>query len=258
MPSWVTGVSATFVLSTASAYVFLRLRCRGMGSPFGPHARWWAAMVIVITAAVSTGLGVAAVATGDHLGPAYIGLILPSGLWLAKVSTQRGRQLLDSQWGRRLTTCLNFPLRRLGDGIGDDLEAWCEARVKAVAKMPQRTAEAAQYYFSQVANRLKDRAALEELNRWLGSIEHKNEILRLIRLDTTTDRLQAALQNHSSTWPLQKYIHDRPRLTDRLESDAQNELHLLLASLYRLGYHKLLIYPARAQASAHIRHHHVR
>src|SRR5215831_4828574 len=81
MPGWVTGVIATFVLSTASAYVFLRLRCKGTGSPFGPHARWWAGIVIVITAAVSTGLGMAAVAAGDHLGPAYIGLILPSGLW---------------------------------------------------------------------------------------------------------------------------------------------------------------------------------
>jgi hypothetical protein len=257
MPSWITGVIATFVLSTASAYVFLRLRCKGTGSPFGPHARWWAAIVIVITAAVSTGLGMAAVAAGNHLGPAYIGLILPSGLWLAKVSTQRIRQWRNSQWGKRLDTWLNFPLRRLDDGIGDDLEEWCEARVEAVAKMPHRTSEAAQYYYSQVVNRLKDRTVLRELRSWLGSIEHKNEIVRLIRLDTTTGRLQAALQNHSSTSSMHKYILDRPRLAARLESDAQNELHLLLASLYRLGYHKLLIYPARARLSAHIRRHRV-
>ena len=257
MPSWVSGIIATFVLSSASAYVFLRLRCKGTGSPFGPHARWWAGIVIVATAAVSTGVGLAAVAADDHMGPAYIGLILPSGLWLAKVSTERGRQLRDSQWGKRLTAYLIFPLRRLNDGIGDDLEEWCNARVQAVAKMPHRTSEAAQYYYSQVANRLKDRAALRELTRWLGSIEHKIEILRLIRLDTTTERLQAALQNHDSTSHMLKYIHDRQRLADRLVSDAQNELHLLLASLYRLGYHKLLIFPARAQASAHIRQHRV-
>jgi len=255
MPGWVTGVIATFVLSTASAYVFLRLRCKGTGSPFGPHARWWAGAVIVITAGVSTGLGVAAVAAGDHMGPAYIGLILPSGLWLAKVSTQRSRQWRDSQWGKRLDASLNFPLRRLDDGISEDLEQWCEARVQAVTKLPLRTSEAAQYYYSQVANRLKDRTELDELARWLGSIEHKTEILQLIRLDTTTDRLQAALQSHFSTSPLQKYLRDRARLAARLESDAQSELHLLLSSLYRLGYHKLLIFPARAQASAHIRRH---
>jgi hypothetical protein len=257
MPSWVTGVIATFVLSTASAYGFLRLRCTGMGSPFGRHARWWAAVVIVITAAVSTGLGVAAVAAGAHLGPAYIGLILPSGLWLAKVSTQRGRQLRDSRWGRRLATCLNFPLRRLDDGIGDDLEEWCEARVEAVAKMPHRTSEAAQYYYSQVVNRVKNERALKELTYWQECIEHKVQIVRLISLDTTSARLQAALQGHSSTINMDKYTGDLPRLARRLECDAQNELGLLLASLYRLGYHKLLIYPARAQASAHIRHHRV-
>jgi hypothetical protein len=37
----------------------------------------------------------------------------------------------------------------------------------------------------------------------------------------------------------------RPRLARRLESDATNELNLFLASVYRLGYHKLLIYPFR-------------
>jgi len=41
---------------------------------------------------------------------------------------------------------------------------------------------------------------------------------------------------------------DLPRLARRLESDALNELNLFLAAVYRLGYHKLLIYPFRPSA----------
>jgi hypothetical protein len=38
---------------------------------------------------------------------------------------------------------------------------------------------------------------------------------------------------------------DLPRLADRLENEAQNELPLFLAQAYRLGFHKLLICPLR-------------
>ena len=40
---------------------------------------------------------------------------------------------------------------------------------------------------------------------------------------------------------------DLPHLADRLESEAQNELYLFLAQVYRLGFHRLLIYPLRPQ-----------
>jgi hypothetical protein len=69
---------------------------------------------------------------------------------------------------------------------------------------------------------------------------------RLINLDTTPARLHDALQEHPSTQNLRRYSDDDlPRLTRRLESDATNELDLFLATVYRLGYHKLLIYPFR-------------
>ena len=54
MPSWV-GVVGTFVLSLLLAYGFLRLRCHGVGPPFGPRAKVWAFIIVVATAIVSTG-----------------------------------------------------------------------------------------------------------------------------------------------------------------------------------------------------------
>ncbi len=78
---------------------------------------------------------------------------------------------------------------------------------------------------------------------------HKISIVRLISLDTTPGRLQASLHMHPATQNTRKYpVDDLPRLASRLEVEAQNELHLFLAYVYRLGYHKLLIYPYRPPA----------
>jgi hypothetical protein len=102
--------------------------------------------------------------------------------------------------------------------------------------------------------RLKDARAREEIGRLRESIEHKIHIVRLIGFDTTPARLERALQFHPSTRDLRKYTADDPaRLAHRLEIDAQNELHLLLAYVYRLGYHKLLIFPFRPSSPAHKR-----
>jgi hypothetical protein len=69
--------------------------------------------------------------------------------------------------------------------------------------------------------------------------------VRLVNLDTTPARLRESLQKHPSTQDSRKYPDDDPQLASRLESDAVNELNLFLAYIYRLGYHKLLIYPFR-------------
>lgn len=254
MPSWVISVFGTFVLSVVSAYSFLRLRCRGMGYPFGRRARLWGITVIVITAVVSTALGVGAVQASHHVRAAYVGLLVPSALWFGRKPARRSWQR-GVMMARRLAACFSAPMRRLDDGMGDDMQDWCDARMRAVSKMPQWVSEAAQYYYNQVAGRLKSSSALEELTRWRGSIEHKITIVRLIGLDTTSARLQAALQGHPSTIHMRKYsADDLPRLARRLESEARNELHLFLAYLYRLGYRKLLIYPVRAEASARMHH----
>ncbi len=105
------------------------------------------------------------------------------------------------------------------------------------------------YYHDQVAGRLRDERALAALNGWRELITHQISIVRLINLDADPARLRAALQLHPSTQNSRKYSdNDPPRLARRLETEALNELRLFLDYLYRLGHHKLLIYPFRPTA----------
>jgi hypothetical protein len=246
MPSWIV-LTGTIAISLVSAYGFLMLRCRGTGNPFGRRARRWAITIVVITAAVSTGVGLAAIAAGHHTIAAYVGLLLPSGLWLGKVSGQRSRQG-GSGLPQHLVALGTLPLRRLDDRMGEDMQDWCDARLRAAASKPRWLSDAAEYYDNQVGIRLKDSRARDQLTRWRESIRHKIAVVRLIGLETTTARLQSALQDHPATRDSRKYaVDDLPRLANRLIAEAENELHLFLALIYRLGYHRLLIYPFRPQ-----------
>jgi hypothetical protein len=254
MPSWVVGVVVTLALSLISACGFLWLRCRGAGHPFGPHSRPWAITVIVITAAISTALGVAVVAASHHVRAAYIGLALPSLLWLGKVSAQRARRS-GHVVPRQLMAYVMLPLRRLDDGMGDDLQDWCDARSRAVSGRPQQVADAAQYYYNQLVGRPKDARAREQLYCWRESIRHKIKVAQMIGNGEPAARVYAALQSHPSTSDTGKYdTADLPRLTRRLQGEAENELHLLLAWAYRRGNYKLLIYPFRPPPAPHPQH----
>jgi len=243
MPSWVAGAAGTFAISATSAYIFLRLRCRGTGYPLGPHARWWAVTVVLITALTATGLGVAAVAVSDHLRAVYIGIIVPSGLWLGKASAQRGHQRVAPQLSSLLSQ-VTLPLRCLDSSMGDDVQRWCDVRSAVVATTPELIYDAAEHYYLQVANYVKDRPRREDLDRRLSSIRHKVSAMRLARLDATKPAmLQDALQDHPYTRDNGKYaVANADRLADRLESEAENELQLLLACIYRLGYRRLVMY----------------
>jgi len=241
MPGWVAGVAGTFAISAISAYLFLRLRCRGIGYPLGPQARWWAAAIILTTAAASTGLGVAAVTMNDQLRAAYVGVVVPSGLWLGKAARQRRKP--GSALPGTFIACLTFPLRHLDDRMGDDLQDWCDIRSGAAKANPELIPDAADHYHLQVANLLKDKRDRRKLDYWLGSIRHKARAARLASLNTTPARLRATLQNHPSTRDSRKYATDDPQaLARRLTSDAGSELNLLLAHCYRLGHRKLVIY----------------
>src|SRR5579859_6707659 len=238
MPGWI-AVAGTFVLSVVSAYAFLRLSCRKSGDPFGRRAKWWAMSVIVLTAIVSTGLAVAAVAVSNHARAAVLALVIPSSLWIGQASMQRSLGRTSTAL-RSMVACLTFPLRQLYDSMGDDMQEWCDTRRDAASRTPQRVADAAHYYHNQVAGRLKDSQAREPLDRWKESIEHKVQVIKLIHLDTTPARLLATLQWHWATRDYVRFADDPQSLAGRLESDAQNELHLFLAHVYRLGYHNLL------------------
>jgi hypothetical protein len=246
MPSWAGALVGTFVLSLISAYGFVRLRCRGIGSPFGPHARYWAWLIMAATAVAATGVGVLIILASSAVF-AFVGLVVPGELWLLKLPPQR-----DLEMRPRLLT---LPFSRLYDAIGDDMEAWCEIRERAVAERPQWIADAAQYYYGQVTGhlsdehapgRLRDEKARADLDRWRDSIKNKIAVVQLADQGAKPDRLRAAVHMHLSAQDVRRYGDDDPaRLARRLEADALNELHLFLAYIYRLGYRKLLIYPFR-------------
>ena len=243
MLSLVLGGIGTFILSLIVAYMFLRLRCRGIGPPFGPRARYWASLIVVSTALMSTAVGVLLLAAGRV--PAFVGVVVPGGLWLTKVPPQRDRDMRPRTW----TSVLTLPFSRLYDRMGDDMQAWCDTRIEAAKPKPQWIADAAEYYWNQMG-RVTDTKARADLDRWRDSIVHKISMVRLIDLDPGPGQLAAHLRLHHSTQDARKYRDDdQARLARRLESDALNELNLFLAYAYRHGYHNMLIYPWRSGAN---------
>ncbi len=244
MPGLVLGVVGTFALSLILAYMFLRIRCRGIGPPFGPRARYWAFFIVVGTAVVSTAIGMLIVAASSHSGAALVGIIVPAGLQLSKLPPQRDRDMQR----RTMANVLTLPFSRLYDRMGDDMQAWCDTRLEACRPNPRWIGDAVQYYWNQM-RRVTDPRERDKLDRWRGSIVHKINIVRLIDLDASPARLRAALQLHPSTQHVRKYgDDDLLRLARRLESDALNELGLFLKHAYQLGYHKMLVYPFRPGA----------
>jgi len=168
---------------------------------------------------------------------------VPSALWLGKLPP-RGDRLSS---GRTFSIgVLTVPFGRLYERMGDDMLDWCDTRIRAASAKPQWIADAVTYYYDQVRGGLKDGRPRADLSRWQESIAHKIGIVQLISLDTTPARLQEFLQRHPSTQQIRKNDDDDPpRLARRMESDALSELNLFLAYVYRLGYHKLLVYPFR-------------
>jgi hypothetical protein len=240
----VLGGIVIFALSLVLACTFLRMRCRGIGPPFGPRARYWALFIVVGTAVVSTAFGVLIVAASRHSGAAYAGLVIPVGLSLSKLPPQRDRDMRP----RTRAGLLTLPFSRLYDRMGDDMQAWCDTRIDAAGRSPRWIAEAAEYYWNQMG-RVTEGRARADLDRWRDSIVHKISMVRLIDLDTSPGRLRASLELHSSTQSGRRYEDpDQARLARRLESEALNELNLFLTYAYRHGYHKMLIYPFRPGA----------
>jgi len=241
----VLGAVATFTVSLVLACTFLRMRCRGIGPPFGPRARYWAAFIVLGTAAASTAVGLLIVAASSHSGAAFAGILVPAGLHLSKVPPQRDRDMQP----RTMASVLTLPFSRLYDRMGDDLQAWCDTRIEAARPRARWISEAAQYYWNQTG-RITDRRARANLDRWRDSIAHKISIVRLIDLDTSPGRLRVSLQLHPSTQLGRRYADEDPdRLARRLETEALNELNLFLAYAYRLGYHKMLVFPFRPGAN---------
>jgi hypothetical protein len=174
---------------------------------------------------------------------------VPSGLWLGKASANR--RLRGALLPRKLIAGISMPFDRLDGRMGDDMQAWCDVRSAAASANPELISDAAEHYYLQVANLLKYAQPRAELDRRRRSIRHKVNAARLASLATTPARLQATLQSHPSTRDPRKYsADDPPRLASRLSSEAENELHLMLAYIYRLGHRKLVVYQGYKPASA--------
>jgi hypothetical protein len=239
----VLGAIVTFALSLVLACIFLRMRCRGIGPPFGPRARYWALFIVVSWAAVSTAVGLLIVAASRHSGAAYAGILVAPGLGLSRLPPRRDQEMRP----RARAGLLTLPFSRLYDRMGDDMQAWCDTRIDAAGRRPRWIAEAAEYYWNQMG-RVTEGRARADLDRWRDSIVHKINTVRLIDLDTSPARLRANMQQHPSTQYRKYDDEDQARLARRLESEALNELNLFLTYAYRLGYHKMLIYPFRPGA----------
>jgi hypothetical protein len=236
MSSFVSVVGV-FSLSIMLAYGFLRLKCRGIAPPFGPHARPWALLIVLGTAVVSVGVGLLIAAASGYVGAVYAGILVPFGLWFPRLPPQ-------DLGLRTLGAWLRLPFSRLYDRMGDDMQDWCGTRLQAASAEPQWIADAVNYYYDQVQGRLKDDQVRANLDGFRGSITHKISIVRLISLGTTSAWLQTSLQMHSSTRDTRRYSdNDLPLLAQRLESDALQELDLFLTLVYRLGYSQLLVFP---------------
>jgi len=249
MPSWVVGGLGTFVLSFLVAYVFLRIRCRGIGHPFGRRARYWAFFIMVATAIVSTGVGLLILAATHQLATAYVGIIVPVGLRSSNLPPQRDRDPTP----RTRTSLLSLPFSRLYDRMGDDMEAWCDTRLDAASHRPKWISDAVVYYYDQVKGGIKDDKARADLDGWRKSVTHKIYVEQLINDKADRAGVRAALQMHPSTQNIRRYHDDDlPQLASRLESEALNELSLFLKYVYRLGYHTLLIYPFRSTIHRHL------
>jgi len=243
MPGLVLGVVVTFALSLVLSCTFLRMRCRGIGPPFGPHARSWGTFIVVGTAAVSTAVGMLIVAASSHSGAAYAGIIVAPGLLLSKVPPQRDLEMRPRTGAHLLT----LPFSRLYDRIGDDMQAWCDFRMAAAKSEPRYLGHTAQYYWNQMG-RIRDRRTRDILETLRRSIVHKMDCVRLIDLDASHAKLRDAFQQHPCTQHIRTFTDDDLIwLARRLESDAESELSQFLSRAYQLGYHKMLVYPFRPE-----------
>jgi hypothetical protein len=235
----------TFALSLFLSCRFLRMRCRGVGTPFGPRARSWGTFIAVGTAAVSTAVGMLFVAASSHSGAAFAGIIVAPGLLLSKVPPQRDLEVRPRTKAHLVT--LLFGL--LSDRIGEDMKAWRDYRMAAANSEPRYLGYTVQYYWNRM--KIGDQRTRDILDTYRKSIVHKMDCVRLIDLDASHAKLRDAFQQHPSTQHIRTFTDDDLIwLAKRLESDAESELRQFLSRAYQLGYHKMLVYPFRPDPPA--------
>jgi hypothetical protein len=255
VPSGTLGPDLTFALACASATFFLFLRCHGQGRPFGPNSRRWAIAVIAVTGVVSTAATFAFVAVVNELPSVFfsLGVLAPSGLWLAEIrSRSDGRRSLlrdmSTLWLTRL-------LARLHEGMAEDRVAWCERRIDE-SWTTDELGMAARFYQEYLRERLSpDERRRGRIYAQLSAIEARLTVEQLIENGAGRTKVVAALQGSRATKDprYSRYHSDLSRLAGILRHDAERDLVRLLGSAYSAGHYKTPVYirPRRAyQATA--------
>ncbi|MDP9796525.1 hypothetical protein J2S43_005037 [Catenuloplanes nepalensis] len=234
----------TFVLASVSATVFLLLRCKGKGRPFGPSARRWALAVIGVTSVLSTGTAALAVLIVSQLPAALLGLgvAAPSMLWLSELSKRAAdrrdlRRDLSSVWLTRLLT-------RLQEGMADDRQNWCEERVDDEWSSDELSM-AARYYHEYLMERLTvEERRRGRIHAQLNAIQSRLDVVHLIEASASRAKVVAALQGSRITKEPRyaKAADDLGRMAGILRHDAYRDLIRLLGLAYNAGHHKMAPY----------------
>jgi hypothetical protein len=242
MPGGTMVVGVTLALAAVSATVFLVLRCRGVGRPFGPGSRWSAVAVVGLTSLVSTGVAVASTTVLQHVPPVLVGAAAPSGLWLGHI-----RQRADGRRGlghEVSTLWLAWLLDRLHQGMADDRVKWCETRVDPRWDLHELSS-AANFYYEYLKERLSpEEHRRERIHARLQGIERRLDVAQLIEDDATRSKVVTALRSSRVTKEprYERYLNDLPRLGGILRHDAERDLVRLLGSAYRTGCYRLQAY----------------
>jgi hypothetical protein len=233
----VLGVTLAF--AAASATVFLILRCRGVGRPFGPGSRRCALAVVGLTSLVSTAAAVASATVLQHIPPVLVGAAAPSGLWLGHI-----RQRADGRRGvgqEMSTLWLAWLLDRMHQGMAEDRLKWCEKRVDPLWGIHELSS-AANFYYEYLKERLSpEEHRRERIHSRLQAIERRLDVAQLIEDDAARSKVVGALRASRVTKEprYERYLNDLPRLGGILRHDAERDLVRLLSSGYRAGCYRL-------------------
>ena len=242
MPGLVLGGVGTFVVSLIVAYWFLRIRCRGIGPPFGRRARYWASFIVVSTAALAAAVGVLILPPAASRAPCRGHRAGRSVVHQTAPAARPGHAAQDVV--RRADPPVQPPVRPDGrrhavlvryQDRGGEAQAAVDSGRRAVLLEPDepdhRSAGAGQSGPLAGLHRAQDQhGAADRPGRRPGPAAGQPAVARL---DGARPQVQRRRPGPAG-----------PAAGDR----GAERAHLFLAYAYRLGYHKMLIYPFRPGA----------
>jgi hypothetical protein len=253
LPSTLPGMGLTFGLACVSALFFLWLRSESKGLVLSPHSRWWALAAAGLTGVISTVAAfavVTAVGQENHVFPAFVslGVATPSTLWLGEI--RRGTLERRNPYRDALTLWLTWLLRRVDEGMAEDRETWCAARIVPAWTIDELIV-AAHFYHEYLRERLSPAERQRyKISALVQAVEARLDIARLIEdnprfTNGSAGRAKVSVALTSSRLAAERYrraLADLTRLAQMLRSDARQDLIRLLRVAYRSGLRRLPVY----------------